>query len=249
MKKQELSKDITHYMFDPRPGQVWGTNATVILNGDKAILIDTGYETQTPVLLEELASSNITVETVIITHFHDDHMEGLKTFPGIPVYGSARFREALEKYTPKGDHKYFTPTIPVSKPKTIVFGEHTITMIPFPGHSECTMLVKINDEFVHVADEVFFSDDGKLLLPCLDGKSEIPRQLKSLNKLKDYSGFTIIPGHGMAFGGDGLIGAIENLCTYLKAVSESSDAISFEDATRDCNDTFVYGIFHEGNCK
>ena len=249
MKKQELTENIVHYRFDPCPGKDWDTGAIAILNGKKAILIDTGYESQTVMLLEDLASNQIEVESVIISHFHDDHMEGLKHLPGIPVYGSARFQETLDKWTPKESHKYFIPTILVDDPETIKFGEHSITMIPSPGHSECTMLVTVDKQFVHIADELVFSPDGQLSLPAMDCKNDIPRQIKAFDKMISYSEFTIIPAHGPAFRGDKLESVIKNLKTYLNAILNSDGTITFEDATKDCDCIFVHQKWHEDNCS
>lgn len=249
MKKQELAKNIMHYRFDPRPEREWDTSAVVILDGSKAILIDTGYESQIPLLLDDLASNNIEVEAVIISHFHDDHMEGLKLLPGVPVYGSNRFQDALDKWIPEESHKYFNPAILIDALKIIKFGEHTITLIPSPGHSECTVLVKINDQFLHVADEIIFSADGRLSLPAVDCKSDMPRQIKSFEALKDYSGFTIIPAHGPAFCGDRLENVIQNLSRYMNAVLESDGEITYEDATKDCDCDFANKNWHEGNCE
>ena len=248
MKKQELAKDILHYTFATQPGRIWATSATVILNGKKALLIDTGYAFQTSLLLEDLASKHIEVEALIITHFHDDHMEGLKFLPGIPVYGSSRFQDALDKWIPKENHKYFTPTILLDAPTTITFGERTLTLIPAPGHSKCGLFVKIDNQFLHLADEIMFSAEGKPLLPSID-KGNVKAHLDSLESLRGYDTFTLLPSHGPVFDGEKLADEIENRQIYLNALLDSNRLISFEDATKNCTCMFVHNDWHEDNCK
>jgi len=250
MKKQELAKDIIHYRFDPRPGKIFDTSATAILNGKKAILIDTGYESQTPLLLEDLAKNDIEVEAVILTHFHDDHMEGLKLLPGIPIYGSGHYQEILDLWIAKEDHSYFLPSVIINEPFLLSYGDHHLTLTPHPGHSACGTLISINNQFLHVGDEIIFTADGVPLLPIVDDITKDAKvHLESLNKLRDYGKFTIIPSHGPVFDGKDLINDIENRCAYLKALLNSNKVISFEDATKNCTYNFVNNGWHEGNCR
>lgn len=63
---------------------------------------------------------------------------GLKVMPSVPVYGSNYYKDTLNMWTPKAEHKYFTPTVSVKAPLKIQFGIHEVEIIPFPGHSICT---------------------------------------------------------------------------------------------------------------
>ena len=251
MKKQELATDIIHYTFPPRAESVWRTNATVLLKGKKALLLDTGYEFQAKTLLEDLAGQNIQVEAVVLTHFHDDHMEGLKLLPGIPVYGSSRFQETLDLWTPQEDHVYYKPTVAVDAPFSLSFGAHTLTLVPHPGHSACGLLILINDQFLHVGDEIIFAADGQNLLPALDGGMDaVKLHLESLHRLRGYEGFAaIIPSHGPVFAGAELAEAALNRCVYLQALLDSKLVISFADATKDCTCSFMQNGWHESNCR
>ena len=182
MKKQRVSENIVHYMFDPEPDMFFATSVTVVFSGNQAILIDTAYEFQVSELINELATNHIKVNQIILTHFHDDHMRGLKLLPKVPVYGNSRFQETLDMWTEKEFHYCFTPSIPVNEPKTLLFGEHKIILIPFPGHSLCSMLINIDNKFLHISDELMFSPDGVPLLPSSDG-NDIKRHLDSLDRL------------------------------------------------------------------
>lgn len=248
MKKQELAKDIVHYTFRPQPNTIFETSVTAVLNGNKAVLIDTAYEFQASELFDDLNKNNIEIEKIIITHFHDDHMQGLKGLPKVTVYGSSRFQETLDMWTPKNEHCILTPSVVINEPQTIIFGNHSLTLTPFPGHSLCGMIVNIDNQFIHIADELMFSPDGVPLLPSSDG-NDFVRHLNSLDRLRSYSSFTLIPSHGPAFKGEKLEEEINNRYIYLNALVQSNKNINYEDAVKDCRCTFLHSEWHEGNCE
>ncbi|QUH25215.1 MBL fold metallo-hydrolase [Serpentinicella alkaliphila] len=68
----------------------------------------------------------------------------------------------------------------------VQFGGHVIEIIPYPGHSICTSIVKINDEYIHVADELMFSNKGEPILPCMT-KEDVRRQWESIIQLERIS--------------------------------------------------------------
>lgn len=244
MIKKELSPGIIEYVFEPKAGQHFGNRITALINEDKAILIDTGYEHQAIEVVEDLSANQLTIEKVIITHFHDDHMGGLRAMPGIPVYGSSYYRNTLDKWTPKEEHKYFVPTFLVEETVMVKFGVHEIEIIPFPGHSICTILVKINNEYIHIADELMFSNNGEPLLPCIT-KKEVEMQYRSVNRLRDYRSYIFIPGHGVIIKDQNRIeNEIENVSLYLNAILSNDDKITFEEATKNCNCTFLHKEWH-----
>ena len=248
MRKQELASGIVHYIFDPQPGRRYATSVTVVFNGNKVMLIDAAYEDQLREVLDEFSGKNIEVESVIISHFHDDHMEGLKLLPKVTIYGSSRFQYTLDLWTDKEEHRHFTPTIIIDEPISFTYGEHEITLIPQPGHSACTMLTIIDNRFVHIGDEIMFAADGVPLLPSSDW-NDMERLLGSLEKLRGFTEYMLIPSHGAVFSGESLDGEISNRCNYVKAVHDAAGAISYEDAIKDCTCDFAHNEWHENNCK
>lgn len=242
MIKTELASGIIHYMFPPKKDEDhYGYNILAIIHEDKAVLIDTAFEDEARQVLDDLSANGIMLDRIIISHFHNDHMEGLKLLPKIPVYGSSRFQDTLDMWTPKEDHKYFTPSIIVDEPMVLELGNHTLEIIPSPGHSVCTVLVKINNQFLHVADEIIYSNEGQPLLPSIESRGDIKRQLESWGNIKDYHSFTIIPGHGVVLEGSELHKDLKNRSAYAEAIlGAANEPITYEEAVKNCDCTYLH---------
>jgi glyoxylase-like metal-dependent hydrolase (beta-lactamase superfamily II) len=99
MLKRELMPGIIQYIFDPLPGMHFGNSVTALINYNKVLLIDTAYEEQAILILKDMKNNGLYIEKIIITHFHDDHMQGLKVLPKISVYGSKHYKTTLDMWT------------------------------------------------------------------------------------------------------------------------------------------------------
>jgi len=260
MTKNKLAEGVFQYAFSPnREGGTMGNTIVAIIDNDKALLIDTAYEHEASQLKAELESNGIIVQKIIISHWHSDHFSGLNEFPQVPVYGSAnhvetRFSEGVKQE----EIDEFPSFNEISERTKIELGKHKIELIPFSGHSVCTLLVKINEEFLFAADDILLTIDGKLMLPWLCGKGSreklIDKQLAGWNELRNYSSYRIIPAHGPAFEGEKLAGYLDNLTSYLSAVKDANGKISYEDAIKNCpnppaNQLFAQSSWHEANCQ
>lgn len=245
MQKRELDSGIVKYTFDPLPGKHFGNSVTALIHDNKALLIDAAYEDQALQVLEDMIMMGCNIEKIIISHFHDDHMQGLKVLPKATVYGSIHYKYTLDMWTEREEHKYFTPQELIKEEYSINFGEHNLTLIPFPGHSLCTMLTIINGKYVHIADELMFSEDNRPLLPSAEPNC-IKRHIESLNKLKSYNAYILIPGHGSEISGESKIEKeINNRIAYFSAILRNDNKISYEEAVKECDCEFVHSEWHK----
>jgi glyoxylase-like metal-dependent hydrolase (beta-lactamase superfamily II) len=83
-------------------------NCMVVNTGSKLVLIDSGFNNNgaptTGRLAANLTAAGIdpkTIDTVLISHFHPDHINGLRTKEGALVYGGA------EHVVPMGDYAHY----------------------------------------------------------------------------------------------------------------------------------------------
>ncbi|PRR81184.1 MBL fold metallo-hydrolase [Clostridium vincentii] len=245
MIKRELVSGIVQYMFEPLNGSHFGNCITALIDSNKVLLIDTGYKEQALLVFEDLKSNGLYIEKIIISHFHDDHMQGLKVLPKTTVYGSKEYKSTLDLWTEMEEHKYFIPTTLIEEQVSVDFGKHHLILIPFPGHSLCTVITKIDDQYIHIADELMFSIDGKPLLPSTDPNC-IKRHIESLKKLKEYSSYTLLPSHGSKIRGKEKIEKeIDNRIAYFNAIVSSNKKISYEEAIKECDCEFLDSEGHE----
>lgn len=245
MKKIILENGILQYQFDADPGKHFGFNIIAVISGDRAVLIDTAFEDKASEVLKDMNSDGIVIEGIIISHYHGDHFYGLKALPRVPVYGSSEYFKTLDLYYNDEDNEYCTPTIKVSEPMTFNFGEHVMKLIPFPGHSECTILVNVDDKFFYIADELMYSNEGRHILPSIS-LTGVKRHIDSLNRLKDYSNYSLIPSHGNAVTGESRIRKDTDCrIKYLSAISGNESKIPYEEAVKDCDCTFLHSEWHE----
>lgn len=247
MYKSEIAPGLIRYSFDPLPGRHFSSGVYAVVSGGKALLIDAGWEREAAQIAGDLKDAGITPTGVIISHFHDDHMEGLKALYGIQFFGSADYKVTLDLWTDREEHGFYTPTTIIKETTKFSFGEHSIDLIPFPGHSACTMLTMIDGAYLHIADEMMFSPEQEPILPVAE-KGCVKRHIDSLERLKSYCSYTLLPAHGQPFyGADEIERQINKRLCYLSEVIIAAGNITYDDATKNSGG-FLHGEFHKYNC-
>lgn len=239
-----LTKNMSEYVFEPAQGKHFSNKILALRHGRRLFLIDTGYEGEAQEFLTLMRRRRLSVEGIVISHFHADHMSGLQVMPNVAVFGSAQYQITLNMLY-SGQAEY-TPSITFEQALSVDFGKHKLKLLPHPGHSHCTVLTIINDRYIHIGDELMFATDGRPLLPLVE-KAGIRRQLDALQRLKRYADYTMIPAHGPVFGGRRkVLREIENRIIYLEAVLNSKGEISFSEAVKGCDCQFLHSEWHSG---
>jgi len=220
MEKIEISKNMYLCRFEKALGNFVGLNVFVIQNGNKALLIDTGFEHNYLEIKEYLNKKNIEITKTVVTHFHPDHMGGLKHLNNVDIYGSEFAKDTLKKFNKKFDH--LLPNIIVEKELKFTFGKHTIKLEENKGHSIDGILITIDDKFLYVGDDMVFSHKGVPLVPlCAD--RNIENHILSIEKIyKNYKNKIIIPSHGIIIKNQSIIKKdLEDRLKYLKYVQQN----------------------------
>lgn len=242
MDRLPIDERIVQYRFPPEPGKQYGFNLTVLLDEDegRALLIDTAYEEQARAVLADLTTRETELAGVIVSHFHPDHVAGLKALPRVPVYGSARFEETLCHYTDDGERRAFAPTDPVTDDTRFTFGRLDLAFRLAPGHSPCSMHTLIGDRFLHVADNLMTSNTGQDVLPWA-AFDLIRDHIRSLEALREYNARTLLLSHGVVLDDERTIdAAIANRVSYFRAVLKGGGRVSYEEATEGCTCDFLH---------
>lgn len=151
---------------------------TLIRTGDRLVLIDTGngpQEGESPVgrLVENLAAAGIApgdIDTVVISHFHGDHISGLRDASGAPMFPNAEIR------APEGELAYWLDEGEMSRAPEGRRGGFERAMAifdgldarPFAGGDELAPGLVAVDAHGHAPGHMAFSvqsgNDGLLLI-------------------------------------------------------------------------------------
>ncbi len=242
---KEMEKNFYRFIFGPRKQTKFGYNFYVLVDGSQALIIDTGFREHASEVKDYLAQKGIFITKVIFTHFHLDHINGLNALDKVEIIGSDSYQEALDIYVDKEKQSFYKPTIAIHDDYTFQFGSFRIKLMRSPGHAQCSMLTLINDKYLHVGDELMFSNDGESVIPLV-GKTKIKRQLSSLENLKQYASYYILTSHGETNQDETeLLKQIDYRIKYLKAIDENQEKISFEKAMEGTGTDFLHPEWHE----
>jgi len=242
MLKLQLDERIVQYRFPPEPGKHYGFNLTALLDRQRshAVLIDTAFEPQAAAVLDDLTAAGITPDGVIVSHFHPDHVHGLRALPRVPVLGSAKYEATVSQYTEAEERELFTPTDAVEDGDCRSLAGFDLGFRHAPGHSPCSMLTLIGEGYVHVADNVMTSNDGRDILPWA-AFERIGDHIASLETLRSLSKRTFVLSHGIVLDDERTrIEALDNRIAYFRAVLEGDGRIPYEEAVRECTCEFLH---------
>lgn len=181
----------------------WMTNCYVVSTGDRAWIVDAGFEPAA--LLDYVAVSNLTVEKIILTHAHVDHIAGLEQIhqahsdaPILIHADEAAFLTdpALNLSAMLPDPIIApTPTQTLAQGDTLSLSDLSFEVRHTPGHSPGGIsLINLDHRVALVGDALFSGSIGRYDFPTSDGallQQSIREQLMSLP-----DDTRVLSGHG-----------------------------------------------------
>jgi len=152
-------------------------------------IIDPGYEADT--ILDETEKLGLTVEAILLTHGHFDHVGAVKEIAaetGCSVYLHAADLSMPPMMT--AGKLYYTNTY--GDGDTLTLAGLTIGILHTPGHTPGSVCL-LCEQTMFSGDTLFAGGCGRTDLPGGDWATI----LSSLNRLAQIEGnFWILPGHG-----------------------------------------------------
>jgi hydroxyacylglutathione hydrolase len=167
---------------------------------DRALVVDPGEEA--PRILELVEELGVTVEAILLTHTHFDHIGAVAPVAratGAPVYcpqGEVRILENINDYTfpGMGPSESYTPEHTVAHGDKLQLAGFEIDVIGTPGHSPDHVTYSIPDETAIFSGDVLFqSSIGRTDLPGADHETLMRSIATLLETLPDETG--VLPGH------------------------------------------------------
>lgn len=168
-----------------------GCLSYAVAAGGKAIVIDPLRHLEP--YLDLLRQKNLTLEAVIDTHGHADHISG-----GVALAAQTGARYWLHPYDAIHPMDMLPATIhyePLREAQTFPVGKEQLEVIHIPGHTLGLVALRLADNYLFTGDSIFIRSIAR---PDLGGKAETwaPLHTRSLQKLLMLPDATVVlPGH------------------------------------------------------
>jgi hydroxyacylglutathione hydrolase len=195
-----LEKDLYIYLW--KNAYENNCNSYIIL-GDVTVLIDPGHSNGLPQLFSQMEKDGLSpdsLDLILATHSHPDHMEGLEAFLDKPVK-MAMSREEERYLLESGKHLFEAMRQPLPrfridfylKEGTLHLGEKSYDIIETPGHSPGSLSIYWPEKkTLFTGDVVFYGGIGRT--DFLEGD---PKALmESIERLSRLDTERVLPGHG-----------------------------------------------------
>ncbi len=224
IRKQTITETILQYSFIEENSKNPST-ITLLKDRNRTILIDVAYEKYAEILIEELSEEGIDNYTILISHHHEDHFDGMKAFKDFPSYASELFSQDVQTHLQTDDFlTNFMPTHFLEDGQILKFDSFWIKSIYTPGHNICEFSFQINEDILFVGDLIFSNFQDILSLPYLDESSTVSQYINSLTVLKALNPKILLSGHGKAYIGDDVIQEqFDKILFYLSNLQNLDD--------------------------
>lgn len=244
----KIEKDIIQFTFI-KESSVFPLNITALIDGNSAILIDLAYEKYAQQVKDYLSKIGISTFVIFISHHHEDHFDGCKSFPDSKTYGSELFCKDHQEHLEADEYlKSFKPNEFFIDGRYYFTEKFRIKYIYTPGHNICEFSFLINETYLYVGDLIFYNKHGVSSLPYLDANSTINEYLESLRKIMKIKHKYMLLGHGHYLKDESEIRKeIENRLYYLEKIQNSNGEIAIEDCLINDKSDYSGLNFHTTN--
>jgi len=185
MRIERIESDVLMFV-----GDAYESVATAFLRDGDALLI---AEWMRHYLVEEMGK---TVHTIIVTHYMNDHMAGLRLYPGAYIIAQHYFRHTFQSQRSRSaedNQDYVNPTVVFGDTLWLQWGRHALQLFHNPGKTLCSVNIDAPS-----CDAVFAGDNivGNIVYLSRSSPEMIDQAIARLQKLQRSR---VIGGHMGSF--------------------------------------------------
>ncbi|MCP4574363.1 MAG: MBL fold metallo-hydrolase [bacterium] len=215
MTTTDLGRGAVLYTFPPDAGD-FATCIAALVHGDRALLIDSGYERHATRMIEYLGA-RVTVDTVVLSHEHEDHSHGCRVLPECRIVAAPNF---------PGHVLPGRRIDAVDTGDRLVFGPFRLEFFVTPGHSHHHLVTRVDRDWAHAGDLIIHTADRCPTPPYLADGGSLTAHLESLAALAGLKARQVVCGHGPVLAGTAVIDdAIARRTEYLHRLEAAKTAI------------------------
>lgn len=248
MKIVIIDKNIYQFTFTKKKSE-FAYNITAIIDGKTAIIIDLAYEIYSEKVKKYLIRKGISTFTIFISHHHEDHFDGCKSFEESTIYASVLFKDDYQQHLQTDSFlKSFEPSMYLLDGDSYKTENFVVKYIYTPGHNKCGFSFLVNNRYLYVGDLIFYNKNGLPSIPYIDDNSTISEHISSLIKIKNLNPKFLLLGHGKyLYNKIEINKQIDDRLFYLKKIQESNGEIEINECLIE-NPTKYSGLnFHKSN--
>jgi len=199
---------IDGYRFAPEPNWVddgalsVGIASYAIVSGDEALVYDTHTSTEhARFVRDELESSGVTTFTIVLSHWHLDHVAGNAVFGDCEIIASERTGELLSRHKvaiesgelegPPPIHPLILPTSVFADRMNISVGDVELELIHTNVHSDDATVVWLPHRRL-----LLCGDTMEDPITFVDEPRELDQHLANLEALRALGADRVLPNHG-----------------------------------------------------
>jgi hydroxyacylglutathione hydrolase len=195
---------------DVKLSAIWQMTSTVITSGRSCLVVDPGYFPLELDGIVRMIPKGATVETLVFTHSHWDHVVGHEWFPDVPVLASSVLARSVAEggeLATRGmrNARQFDSQWYVERPGGYLWpndlrglddggwfnlGDLEIETLLIPGHAPDCMAVRA-ENWLLVGDYL-----SPCEIPFIDNLADYRRTLQRLITIINSGIDNVIPGHG-----------------------------------------------------
>jgi len=219
--------------------RLWQTTATVLRDGEEAMLVDSPYfPDELEALPELLGQAGFRVDALLATHADFDHLLGRLAFPDLALglAESSALRLRAEPGAVQRELRAEDERIYVARPRPLPLGG-VVEALPVPGHLALgAEELELHPTAGHTADglAVWAPHLGVLVcgdylsgveIPTLEGGASVAEYRATLVRLAPLveAAETVVPGHGPPHARDAALRILDQDVDYFDALERGEE--------------------------